>query len=431
MTVRAMWISLTLAVAGLTVRLLGYDLTWPFVVVPAALAGAAVLIDGWLANPSLQRLVRTYDRHFQLGEVLGTGLEVAAQTPDHEQAHGQIEQRLVEQALLATYALRRRVAARPLLPLRDVEMLLAVALIGVGTLIASRWSTLPDVAPMAIQPLPTPAPSAPTQSPKATTQPASTGDQPAPGLSPEDKAAADAIADGLRDNGATRPAADALDRGATGDAASQLRELAGQASQLSPEARSDIAQGLRGAADRLRANQPDRARRLEQTADAVAGDGQQATKGLEDLANLVDELGRKDQTTQNSGQNGDNQSADGQTPGQPSPGDGAGANGPNGGGGAGNGLGGESRGGQTTPPAASGDLMPLPPAPDTGGQRTTATGPQGPTVQLDAGGTRASGAGSATGSTGGSDSPLSGEADPLRIPPEYRDVVEKYFSPAR
>jgi hypothetical protein len=72
----------------------------------------------------------------------------------------------------------------------------------------------------------------------------------------------------------------------------------------------------------------------------------------------------------------------------------------------------------------------LPPPTDDGGERTSATGPQGPSVQLEAGGTRPGG-GDAGATTGGSDEPLPGEADPLRIPPEYRDVVERYFSPAR
>ncbi len=105
-----------------------------------------------------------------------------------------------------------------------------------------------------------------------------------------------------------------------------------------------------------------------------------------------------------------------------------GQSGDQGGGGAGDGLGGESRGTQTNPEQAQGDITPLPPDPEAKGPLTSATGPQGPNVQLEAGGTRADDSASqAVG--GGADAPLSGDADPLRIPPEYRDVVENYFSP--
>lgn len=432
-TVRALWFGLCVAVIGLGLRLLGLDLRWPLFVFPAAFVTASMLIADWWSNPSLPRLAQSYDRHFQLHELLATGLEVARRTNEPGAGTGPVEQGLIEQSLLAIYALRRRVRARPLIPLRDIEMLLAVSLIAVGLLIVDRWTSLPDVTPLAIQPLPSPvAAEVPTPTPPAAAdEPVANPEPPEPDqLSPEDQEAADAIADALRDSGPTRPAADALDRGAPGEAASDLRELADQADQLSEEARGDLADDLRDAAGELESSQPRRADRLDQQADALEAGPEDAAEALEDLAGLLDELGQNSQAAASAGdeQQGADDAQGGETPGEA--GEGAGAPGNQAGPGSGDGLGGESRGGETAPPTAGGEAVPLPPSLDQGGERTSATGPQGPSVELEAGGTRAPEAAGAQAPTG-SDSELSGEADPLRIPPEYRDVVEKYFSPSR
>ena len=80
LTVRALWLGLIVVVAGLGVRLLGIELRWPFFVFPAGFVFAAMAIAGWWSNPSLQRLLRGFDRHFQTQELLASGLEVARRT---------------------------------------------------------------------------------------------------------------------------------------------------------------------------------------------------------------------------------------------------------------------------------------------------------------------------------------------------------------
>ncbi len=425
---RGLWIALALVVAGLVLRLLGFAIAWPFLVFPAAFVGAAVAIWGWFSNPSLGRLTLDYDRHFHFDEMLGTGLEVARRTTRSGTPPSAVEQRLLHQTLEATWALRRRVDSRPIVPWREVEMLLGAALFGVALLIAGRWAALPEVSPLALRSLPSPPAATPQQEGEVPEDPVAAQAPPPGQLSPEDQAAADALADALRDSGPGRPAADALDRGDTGSAASELRELADQAGQISPEARRDIAEGLREAADELRESQPERADTLERAAEQLEGSPEEAAAGLDDLAGLVDELGQ-DRPSMASGEGSDEGQSPGGTP--PPPDDasqGGGAPGAQPGGGAGNGLGGESRGGATSPPSAAGEVVPLPAAPESDGPRTAATGPRGPNVQLEAGGTRGGPAASSSG-TGGADTPLEGEADPLRIPPEYRDVVENYFSP--
>ncbi len=429
---RGLWLGLALVVAGLVLRLLGFAIAWPFLVFPAAFVGAAVAIWGWFSNPSLSRLTHDYDRHFRFDEMLGTGLEVARRTTRSGTPVSAVEQRLLHETLEATWALRRRVDSRPIVPWREIERLLGLALFGVALLIAGRWTSLPDVSPVALRPLPSPPAATPQPSPEAAEEQVAAEEPPPEQLSPEDQAAADALADALRDSGPGRPAADALDRGDTDSAASELRELADQAGEISPEARRDIAEGLHDAADQLRESQPDRADTIERAADQLEGSPEEAAAGLDDLAGLVDELGQ-DQPSVAAGEgNDEGRSAEGQNPGDtpPSSGDGAqsGAPGAQPGGGAGSGLGGESRGAATSPPPAAGEVVPLPPGPESDGPRTAATGPQGPNVQLEAGGSR-SGPASGSAGNGGADTPLEGEADPLRIPPEYRDVVENYFSP--
>lgn len=425
LTVRGIWLGLLVVVAGLALRLAGYALAWPFFVFPAAFVAVVILIYAWSSRPALSELVRSYDKHFNLHELLSTGLEVAWQAEKTQQPSGQVVQGLIDQTVQATGALRRRVATRPILPWSDLQMTFAVGLIALGLLIPGRWSRLPDAAPIALRAIPTPAALDESKAPQPTDIPVEATTPPASDeLSPEDAAAAEAIADALRDGGATRSAADALDRGDPSGAASDLRELADQVDQLSPEARSDLADGLRDAADQLRPTQPERANRLEQEANQLEGSPADAAAGLDDLAGMLDELGSGgNDLAQGEGSPGD---ATGDTPGENPDGGSQGGAGQSGGG-AGQGLGGERRGGATNPPPPGGDIAPLPPAATNDGPTTSATGPQGPDIELGAGGTGATNSGN-TGSLG-ADTPLESEPDPLRIPPEYRDVVENYFSP--
>lgn len=425
MTVRGIWLGLLVVVGGLGLRLAGLALAWPYFVFPAAFVAVVFLIYAWSSRPALSELVRGYDKHFNLNEVLSTGLEVARQAEQTQQPYGRIIQGLIDQTVQATGALRRRVATRPILPWSDLQMTLALALLVLGLLIPGRWSRLPDAAPIALRAIPTPAaldeskPPQPTDVAVAATAPPA-GEE----LSPDDAAAAAAIADALRDGGATRSAADALDRGDPAGAASELRELADEVDQLSPEARSELADGLRDAARDLRPTQPQRADRLEQEANQLEGTPADAAEGLDDLAGMLDELGSEgNDVAQGEGAPGN---ATGGTPGENPEGGSEGGAGQSGGG-AGQGLGGERRGDATHPPPPGGDVAPLPPAATNDGPTTSATGPQGPNVELGAGGRGATNSGS-TGS-GGADTPLVSEPDPLRIPPEYRDVVENYFSP--
>src|SRR3954454_4189738 len=157
LTVRALSVSLSMAIVGLAIQMAGVQLRWPIIVFPAAFVCIALIIRAWTTGPSLLRLVREYDRHFQLQEVLSSGFEAARNIDRNGSESGPVVQRLIEQTLLTTYAIQRRIAARPLIPWREVEILTAVVLVGLGFLMVGRQATLPNVIPLALQPLPTPA----------------------------------------------------------------------------------------------------------------------------------------------------------------------------------------------------------------------------------------------------------------------------------
>jgi hypothetical protein len=421
--VRVVWIALLVWCAGLAAILLGAELQ-PFQLVVAALLVLVVgLLYAWFSQPSLTQLTHGLDRFYRLNEQTATALELAQRGPANE-----IEQRLLHEAGSWLAGLRHYVARLPLMPWREAETLLALALVALGLTVALGPQQPQAQAPAALPDLPPPVAPTALASPQPTDLPV--GDQPGTQPGPGARAAADALADALADNGATRPAADALRRGDLQGAASELRELADGAEQLSEEARRDIAEGLREAAGTLREEQPSLADRLEQQADGLEQGGEDAEEALDDLARTVEELDQPQdevvqapdaddaQAEQDDSTESQNEQQEGDLPGTEQ----------QGGGGIGSLPGAESR---STPPDAAqaqGDELPLPSTDNADGPTTAATGPQGPTIEIDAGGT---GSSSGANAGGNRNEPLPGRADPLIVPPEYRDVVENYFTPAR
>jgi hypothetical protein len=422
LSIRAVWLTLIVWSVGLFADLIGVTLAPALTLGVTAITLLSGLAYAWLSHPSLERLARGLDVHYNLAQQLATALEIA-QRPTVQP----LEHRLLEETESLLDKMRRYFVAQPLVSRREIETCVAVMLLTLGLLVATRPLLPEAITPVALPNLPAPAAPTETAQLQPTEQPI-TEEQPQ--LSPEAQQAAEAIADALRDNGATRSAADALDRGAPSEAASELRELADQADQLGRQAREDIAQGLREAAEQLRDSQPGLSEQLEQQADALERGGQETAEALEDLARTVEQLDQAGgqaaeqeqpaggEQSQEQGQSGQSQQQQDQQGGGGEPGSAPGA-------GAGDQLGGEERGAQDDAAEAQGDNLPLPPSDNTDGPTTSATGPKGPTVQLGAGGT---GETHNTGSNTG-DQPLGGEADQLAIPSEYRDVVEDYFSP--
>lgn len=427
LAIRSLWLVLAWVAAGVILRLIGYDLGWALILIPALVGWLAGAAYGWFSNPSLAELTRAYDRHYDLKQRLATALETAQQ-----HRSGVVVGRLVDDALILVRRLRRDISAQPIVPWREWELVGVLALVLGAVWVVNGQALPPAARTQSLPVLPTPV--APTATPPpAPEQPVAATPPPLP---PEQQAAADAIADALRDQGATKPAADALDQGDPQGAAEALRALGEQADQLSEQARQDLAEELRQAAEELRPTQPELAEQLEGVAEQME---QNPGDAMRDLAAQLDGLddpqpqtAQADATAAPGEQPGEQPGTAGEQPGeQPGaageqPGEQPGPSGQGASpGGAGQGLGGESRTNLPAPPEAAGEAVPLPTPSSNDGPMTSATGPEGPSVELPGGGT---GSGPNQGG-GGSANAIQGEADPLSIPAEDRELVENYFTP--
>src|SRR4051812_46960498 len=303
MLLRAAWLSVCIWCIALGGHMLwGWPLRANVVGVAAlALIGGAVVL---LLRPRLaaRTAANRLDRRFHLDEQLATAVEVAATNP----APGSIAARLVMESSHTAELLHRRMARHQRPPWQDVLTLVALSLVAIGLWVISDVGS-PALAgsPLPLPPLASaqdPAQQLPQQpqAPGDTGQPSQTapGDtgQPAQtGAAAQSGAAGDpqalqALADALRDQGATRPAAEALDRGDLAGAAQQLRELADQAGQLSQSSRDDLADSLEDAAQQIEGSDPQLADQLNQSADGLRQGGQDAAEALDDLARAIGQL---------------------------------------------------------------------------------------------------------------------------------------------
>ncbi|MBO9364437.1 MAG: hypothetical protein J7466_06005 [Roseiflexus sp.] len=427
---------------------MGARLLWNLEISVQELTAIALAIVGialiTLLRPPMRPtdVARRLDRRFCLNEQLATAVEMlqSGRQPSPMMA------RLLDQSTHTVQQVQRYINQHQKAPWTDLLTLLALVLVAGGLLLISgiggmllnplvvslpalpQSGTLPlpfpadDGAPIAIsdQIIPLdpgeemmpfrPGNTAGDQQPAST--PAQTTQPPA-----ADPRTLEALANALRDLGATRPVADALDRGNTAAAAQRLRELADQAGAMSKEARQALGRALQDAARTIEQQDPALARQVRQSARDIAGQ-QSAAQGLEELAQAIDRLGQSSSASAppSNGPGEGQASTPGSQPGQP------GADGAN---------------QQSTPGSAagnnpSGEQRPIAPAGRLGveGQPVTieAQGSgqsagviKNPDASLQSGVGTVSGGESGTGGAIG--------ADPLRIPLDERDVVQEYFQP--
>lgn len=406
---RASTLALSVVCIAVGVQLLsGVAIRWTLVgaLALACIAGGAVLV--LRPRLSARDVARRLDRRFRLDEQLSTALEIG---PNAEGVGAYLH----DQARRSFAQVRRQIAARQGFPWAELLLvaalvlllagLLALAGIGRGPLAGSAEPLPPLAEPVdpaeqfPEEPFQPPPGSQPGDQPGGQGGAGAGEGVPAPG----DSAAVQALADALRDQSVTRPAAEALDQGDTAGAAQSLRELADQAEGLSEQARQDLADALRDAANQLEPSAPELADQARDSADAIEQGGQEAAQGLDDLANAVEQLGQG-------------------APQQPAPGQGQGEQG-QGSGGAGQGsLPGEQREGDASDRLGV-DGVPLELEAEGSGDTPTQGSSDTPTSS---GGTGGSG-----GFSSGAPSSERVEIgdDPLRIPADLRDVVQDYFSP--
>lgn len=397
---RASGLAISLVCVAVGVQLLlGISLRWSFVSAAAliCIAGGAVLV--LRPRMSASEVARRLDRRFQLRNQLATALEVGPQ------ADG-VGRYLQEQSKQTLAQLRRQLVGRQGFPWSELVLVLALTLLLGGLLVLSGIG--PAELTPGVDPLPPLAqPENPNeQFPAEPFQPPP-GSQPGPGQTslpgPGDAAAVAALADALRDQSVTRPAAEALDQGNVSEAAQSLRELADQAGQLSPRARAELSESLDDAANQIEPSNPDLAEQLRESAQDLRGAGSQPAEALENLAEALEQLGAGQQPGQGQGE------GEGQGEGQGSDGAGQGS------------LPGEQREGSNERLGVDG--VPLELESDGAGDTPTGGEPQG----TPSGGNGSGGGGFSRGNPSGERVEIGD--DPLRIPADLRDVVQDYFSP--
>ena len=434
LSIRAVWIAGLGLCLGLVARgWLAAPISVVLLLIISGLCLAIGLVYAWMPAPGATALAQMFDREYDLDAQLATAAELGSNGIDDGFAAT-----LTDQARRRLAFIANDVQERVREPMRLEWQTLSLVLgLGAGlALLGGLRSTLPT-APASD--LPTLRQAADVQPPNtAGTEPESPNEQTRPGgerpannqagagapeLSAEGQQAADALAEALRDNGATRAAADALAQGDTQGAAEEISKLADQADQLSPEARNEIADALDRAAAELAADQPELADRLRRDADQLrSNDPSAAASALDDLAQAIEDLDQAEQPSASAEQPADPNAGASSDPNAAQ--EGAGQQGENSGNGSGAGTGnGTGQGNRTAPPpAAAGDEMPLPPAADPTGPTTDGQGVGETTITLPGDGT------GGQGGSGGQGGTVPGDiSDPATIPPELRDAIQDYF----
>ncbi|GIV97335.1 MAG: hypothetical protein KatS3mg057_1992 [Herpetosiphonaceae bacterium] len=418
---RSLWIAACIWCIGL-----GGHVLWGWTLRPRLLTllslevlGIALLMALLRRRLTPREVARRLDRRFKLKEQLSTAVEVAVTNPPPGSVSAYLLNRSGRLAAHAHTYLRRQ--QRP--PWTEVLTLVAFVLLLAGFALLAGIGR-PDL-PASSLPLP-PLVSAPAPADLFAGDPSAPGEQEVlrPGAGGEqarerefgalggsgDPRVLETLADALRDHGATRPAAEALDRGDVSGAAEELRELADQAGQLSEQSREDLASSLRDAADRIEQSDPDLAEQLRRSADGLSRGGRDASQALDDLAQALEDLqeggGDRAEAGESAGAQTDPEGGQSGLPG--------GANG------AGDQPGGEQR--QSDPSERLG-IDGLPVELEVSGQGRV---PADPTDRPPTGSETAPGF--TQGETSSDDRVRTG-ADPLRVPLEERDVVQGYFTP--
>jgi hypothetical protein len=295
---RSAWLGLSIVCIGLGLQLLlGLSIPLEYLGVAALVCvalGALLLLRRRL---NAQEVARRLDTRFDLNDQLSTALEVSTQND----AEG-VALRLLDQAQATTIQVQRQIAERRRHPWPELLAVMALLLVGGGLLLLMGLG--PPASTPAAEPLPPLAesPQANQQNPEQEQQQQSQSEQAQSQSTEEnsqtftgemsgyDQQSAEALADALRDQSATRPAADELDQGNIDGAAQELRELADQAEQLSGETRRDLADELRSAASQIEPSRPDMADQLRESAYGLQQAGPSSAEALENLANTVEQL---------------------------------------------------------------------------------------------------------------------------------------------
>jgi|HigsolmetaAR201D_1030396.scaffolds.fasta_scaffold04550_4 hypothetical protein len=419
---------------------LGGHLLWGWPLRFEWMGALALMVIGFsvasLLRPRMtpEEAARRLDQRFHLDEQLSTALEIAATNPPP----GSVAARLLAQSDYTAQTVAKSISRRQKPPWNDFLSLVVLLPVLIGLYILSGVSSTPQpAAPLPLPPLVAPGqepPLPPFPPEQAGEQPGAVPDSPSQQEVPTSSNAPDprvleALADALRDQGATRPAADALDRGDLAGAAQELRQLADQADQLSQQTRNELADSLRDAAERIEDLNDDLADQLRRSAEGLEWGDLLAADALENLARAIENLPSTPQSVADAqmpgeqpgqGQGGDEgqgeQAGEGQG-GEEGQGENDQGGGSNPGSGAGSGGGNERQSELSERLNVPGQPLEL--ESEGPGEVPADPSDRPPTTSEVVGGNTQGGQ--------ASDQRVESGPDPLRVPIEERNVVQDYF----
>lgn len=318
--VRAAWLSLlvpTIFMAGYL--WFGWQVRWYQWLVPMLLVGLLSIF--WSLRPiALRKVAYRLDDRLGLRAQLITAFEVSRQLDETAEADNLVVQRLIQATVDIIVRLRRQVHFLNRGLWLEMQALIGVvALFGALLLLDALTPNVPNATPVELPPIgqeplaeevipPDPELAPPPFQPEIQAQ-ASSADQVQEAL--------EALAEALRDQAATRAAAEAIERGDLGEAAGELRRLADQLGDLSEEARQELGDSMQEAADNIDDGAPSLSEPLETGNEALEqNDLPGASQALEELAQALDEIEEAPQETAQAegepdqGENQDSQQSD-------------------------------------------------------------------------------------------------------------------------
>jgi hypothetical protein len=299
---RALWLGLLVAFFWLLIDLSGGpNLELPWLIGVWAVFIFPGLVLAALSRPTRGRVARMLDRSFHLHERMSTSLgNLGRDLPVPNQRTSVVYLQVADSANVAT-ELREHQAFKVHLPTREIVAAIACALL-LASLFFLR-GTSGEVPKVADSPVPRFVPATERyakQEANAAAAPATNENAPSTAeveakaqRSQEARRDLQQLAQALDDHAVTRSAAEAIQRGDYQAAANDLRDLAQNADQLSPEARQGLADDLDKAAQEMSPGSKDLANAASEAADGLRQGGEPAKEGVDQLGDAVDKTGQQ------------------------------------------------------------------------------------------------------------------------------------------
>jgi hypothetical protein len=298
---RSLWLGILAGTIWLFVDILGGpDLDVTRLVWIGAILAVPGLIFATMVRPTRRQVARMLDRSFGLQERMTTAVENLGKSVPQEGERASMTYLQIADAANVVTELRRHSAFAIRPPVRELVMAIICALIfaclyfarGVG-------AELPGLQAGAVPPF-TPASERMAQQPQTSAPTGATANAPSVAQvqdradrSNQARQDLDTLAKALDDHAVTSSAADAMAQGDYPTAANELRELADEASDLSPSSREALANDLDNAASQMSPGSQDLADATQQAADGLREGDQAAQNGVRNLGDAVEETGNE------------------------------------------------------------------------------------------------------------------------------------------